>query len=396
MGTRYTDVDDRSRNGTAALALAALAGLGASARPWASAGFHLAADPTLLRDLVFPAVLELLRWLLRRRSAVPPGDFRGGAAAPILLSSPSSEATRMEATRMEALLERLRSDRDRGAAELVALAGDAYRAALERVPASAPADELRVVLERAARDTVAAQPAMAPLATLAAELRGALAAKGPDGARAAVVRLLDELPRRLERAPVEIARLALELLPAGARVLTLSNSSTVRSALLAAAARGPLRVVCLESRPRLEGRALADVLAAAGAEATLAPDAAMATLVASCDLVIVGADSVGDGGVVNKIGTHAAALCARAAGVAAYVLADSMKLLPHGAPQPVADERPPDEMWDSVPEGVRVWNRYFEATPLALFTAVVTEVGVLGPPEVELRRAALPAFPGVA
>ena len=57
--------------------------------------------------------------------------------------------------------------------------------------------------------------------------------------------------------------------------LTISASSLVERAILAAAGagRGP-RIVCLESRPALEGVALAGRLAAAGLRVTLVTDAA--------------------------------------------------------------------------------------------------------------------------
>ena len=130
-------------------------------------------------------------------------------------------------------------------------------------------------------------------------------------------------------------------------------------------------------------------LAAAGIHTTLAADGAVAQLMNGCALLLVGADSIGDHGLVNKLGTHAAALVARELGVPAYAVADSTKLLPPGAPQPVADERPPEEVWGEAPAAVSVWNRYFEATPLRLFTGVVLEDAILSGPEVGARRAGL-------
>ncbi|MGD8289738.1 MAG: hypothetical protein PVI31_14005, partial [Gemmatimonadota bacterium] len=108
--------------------------------------------------------------------------------------------------------------------------------------------------------------------------------------------------------------------------------------------------------------------------------------------VVFGADSIGDRGVVNKVGSAALAHAAHAAGVPVYVFCDSTKILPVGFPQVIEDDRPGQEVWEEAPEGVSIWNRYFETVPLGLITAVVTDEGVLGPDEVEGMREGLP-FP---
>ncbi len=286
------------------------------------------------------------------------------------------------------LVEAIRADRESGAAEVARVCADAIGRALarERAPDAAAVRAEMAALGRALID---AQPAMAPVrGVAAAAIAGATggdAAEARSGAAAAVASYL----RRLETAPVEAGRRAAALLRPGARVLTLSRSSTVQAALLEAGRAGPLAVICLESRPTFEGRRLAAELAAAGIHTTLAPDAAVAELMNGCALLLVGADSIGDHGLVNKIGTHAAALAAREFAVPAYAVADSTKLLPSGAPQPVSDERPAHEVWGDAPPAVHAWNRYFEATPLRLFTGVVLEDAIISGPEVGARRAGL-------
>jgi len=132
----------------------------------------------------------------------------------------------------------------------------------------------------------------------------------------------------------------------------------------------------------------AAALASAGVEVRYAVDAAAGALVPECDAVILGADSVGDAGVVNKIGSTALAHAARAAGVPVYVLADETKMLPTGFPQVLDDDRPGDEVWDA-PGGVEVWNRYFEVVPMELVAAIATEEGIRTPSEVGRSRAKL-------
>lgn len=124
-------------------------------------------------------------------------------------------------------------------------------------------------------------------------------------------------------------------------------------------------------------------------DVTLAVDAAANEVVARADVVVAGADSIGGNGIVNKIGTRSAALAARDSGVPAYVLADTAKVLPADWPQWLGSDRAPAEVWDAAPPGVRVWNRYFEATPLAWFAGVVTERGMLSATDIETASAAI-------
>ncbi len=137
-----------------------------------------------------------------------------------------------------------------------------------------------------------------------------------------------------------------------------------------------------------EGRVMAEQLAAAGVDVTFAVDAAAHALVPTCDAIVIGADSIGDLGVVNKIGSAIIAQTAVASGLPVYVLADETKILPTGFPQVLEDDRPSAEVWEA-PSGVVVWNRYFEVTPIEYVTAVVSEQGVLGPIELEEMRSGM-------
>ena len=132
---------------------------------------------------------------------------------------------------------------------------------------------------------------------------------------------------------------------------------------------------------------LVTALVEAGVAVTFAVDAAASTLMGECDAVLLGADSIGDLGVVNKIGSAALVDAASRHEIPVFVVSDETKILPTGFPQHLADDRPPEEVWRA-PAGVRVWNRYFEAFELECVTAVVTESAALTQLEVEeLRRA---------
>jgi translation initiation factor 2B subunit (eIF-2B alpha/beta/delta family) len=190
----------------------------------------------------------------------------------------------------------------------------------------------------------------------------------------------------LETGAQVVASRGAAILPAHGTVATVSSSSTVRAALLHGAASRDVRVVCLESRPFNEGQLLAEGLAKAGVSVVYAVDAAAASLVPDCDMVLLGADSIGDAGVVNKIGSAALAEPAHRLGIPVHVISDETKILPPGFPQHTRDDRPGEEVWRAR-VGVRVWNRYFEAIPLEWVTSVVTEAETLTGPELAAYRA---------
>lgn len=225
----------------------------------------------------------------------------------------------------------------------------------------------------AARAVVQAQPAMASLLNLAGE---ALAAAEAGQSAGAVARAF---AARLEETSAGVTRRAAELIPPGGIVLTVSSSSAVRSAVLAAHQSGRrLRLLCLESRPALEGRELAYELAEAGLEVELAVDAAAARLAARCDLVLVGGDAVLPAGLVNKLGTLGLALAARHARRPIFALCGLEKFsaglvngaLQRGGPGSELVDRPP-------PARLVAFNPYFELTELELLSGVVTEQGLV-------------------
>ena len=191
----------------------------------------------------------------------------------------------------------------------------------------------------------------------------------------------DRTPTAVERAAIAVSRTAAsadadaaaeaaELL-AGRRVATFSRSGTVLDALLDG---DPSSVAVSESRPGREGVAVAEELAAAGLDVTLTTDANLPNLLENSDLVLVGADSVHpDGGVVNKVGTRALALAARASDVPVYVVCAADKVTTD--PTTPTEQADPEALSDD--QGVRVENPRFDVTPADLVTGLVTEGGIM-------------------
>lgn len=293
---------------------------------------------------------------------------------------------------LDALVAPLRADVVSGAAVVARTAAEVVRRIAVRAPAS-DAAELRSILGTAATRILDAQPAMAPLVALSREVLESVEGYGSlEDARREAARAAESFRGSLDRCTREAGRHAARALPSDGTILTLSSSSSVREAIRQRRQDGTPTVICLESRPMNEGRAIATALARDGIPVLFAVDAAADRLVPTVDAVLIGADSIGDRGVVNKIGSGAVARMARRAGVPVLVTADSTKLLPPGFPQPVEDDRPPDEVWRA-PPGVRVWNRYFEVVSLDDVTSVITDRGPLSPDGVAEERSRITVPP---
>jgi hypothetical protein len=90
--------------------------------------------------------------------------------------------------------------------------------------------------------------------------------------------------------------------------------------------------------------------------------------------VVVGADAVGPGGVINKVGTLRLALAARRSSTPCYSLTGESKLLDADLPAP----------------------HPFERTLLDLFTSVITQEGALTPDQAARRAVRRPVHARLA
>jgi translation initiation factor 2B subunit (eIF-2B alpha/beta/delta family) len=295
---------------------------------------------------------------------------------------------------LEALVAPLRADVTSGAATLARAAA----AVVERVALDARSASASRLVEELTSLTLAlldAQPAMAPLVALARDVLLSLdVQQPPEAVRERAISAARAFQESLSACAANTARVAAQHLPHGA-VLTLSFSSTVRDALREAACARAVHVFCLESRPLREGETLARELAEAGLSVTLAVDAAAESLLPACGAVLLGADSIGDLGVVNKIGSAGLARSAAHHGVPLLVAADASKRLPPGFPQLLGEDRPASDVSTNI-GGLRVWNRYFEAFPGDLVTTFLGEEGPLQPMDLERRRRGLAVPPALA
>jgi translation initiation factor eIF-2B subunit delta len=275
---------------------------------------------------------------------------------------------------VRALINEIAADNQSGAAQILARAADVFSLLEAQSQSRAAVAEACVALVRA-------QPLMSPLVNLANRVLAAAEATTASAAASAAAEAARAYVAASARAADLAASRAAELISPNATALTHSSSSTVLAAFIKAIGAGKrFRVIVTESRPGLEGRALAESLAREGADVTIMADAAIALATSEADLAIVGADSVTPASVINKVGTRLVALAARERGRPIYALCDASKLI--SISDAAGERRSDEELWPGAPRDVAVVNRYFEPTPLSYFTAIITEAGLLSPGEV--------------
>ena len=188
------------------------------------------------------------------------------------------------------------------------------------------------------------------------------------------------------------------LLPDSCTVLTHCNAGAlacsswgtalgvIRSAVKAGK---EVKVIACETRPLLQGaRLTAWELLRDDIPVTVITDSMAAHFMrtSKIDAVVVGADRITGDAVFNKIGTYMHAVLARYHGIPFYVAAPLSTFDMTGkARNVVIEERGRDEITrignrTFVPPTVPVKNPAFDATPMELVSAIITENGVIRPP----------------
>jgi translation initiation factor 2B subunit (eIF-2B alpha/beta/delta family) len=173
----------------------------------------------------------------------------------------------------------------------------------------------------------------------------------------------------------------------GDRVMTHSYSSTVVAVMQETFTRHRnIEVITTRSGAGRTGERITQELGHYGIPITFIDDAAMGLYMPMANKVVVGADRVcADGKVVNGIGTYQLALAAERAGIPFYVLCESLKFDPRLKGDEIdLEEKETQEVVEPgrLPPAVKVKNPYFDITPLALVSGIVTENGLLMPGEV--------------
>ncbi len=272
-------------------------------------------------------------------------------------------------SRLDRLVEEVRSDTSSGASELLISVLEGLLSILRKEDVGSSA------LERCALRLQAAKPAMAPIFNLSNLMLSSIEDLGSPAAR--LPGLVSALERMLEEertSPSRIAAFASREIVATSLV-TLSYSSAVIAVLSRLMEKGDLKVMVAESLPGGEGRRTAEIASSFGIETRVVPDSNLGVWVGETDAVVVGADAIGPGHVVNKVGTSLLALAAKEHGVKAYAAGSWSKLSPLAVTDfGFCEEGGPGQVIESM--------QVFEATPIAHFHRIITSRGVIGPDEV--------------
>eukprot|EP01105_Mastigella_eilhardi_P021875 TRINITY_DN5330_c0_g1_i2.p1 TRINITY_DN5330_c0_g1~~TRINITY_DN5330_c0_g1_i2.p1 ORF type:complete len:348 (+),score=94.53 TRINITY_DN5330_c0_g1_i2:40-1083(+) len=142
---------------------------------------------------------------------------------------------------------------------------------------------------------------------------------------ASITELIDEISGLYN----SISSQATEHIHANEIVMVYGKSTTVKSFLVAAAARRKFEVVVAEAAPWYTGQEMAVELARAGVSTTLISDSAVFAMMARVNKVIVGTHAVlANGGLVAQAGLHAMAIAAQANSVPFVVCTGLYKLSP--------------------------------------------------------------------
>jgi len=292
--------------------------------------------------------------------------------------------------------------RVRGAPALGAAGAYGVALAAARSAATDPAALLQEV-QRAAEIIRAARPTAVNLSWGVDRVMGALnkikESADSDQIKAAALaeaELIAEEDLTINRALGDVGA---SLLADGDVILTHCNAGrlacvgwgTALGVIRSAVAEGKqISVYSCETRPLFQGsRLTAWELTEDNIPVTLICDnmAGMAMRQGLVDKVIVGADRITKDAVFNKIGTYSLAVLAKAHGIPFYVAAPISTFdLERSEKDVEIEERDPDEIRrlgnkQLAPAEVKVYNPAFDATPLDLVSAIITEQGIYRPPE---------------
>ena len=194
-----------------------------------------------------------------------------------------------------------------------------------------------------------------------------------------------------------IGKFGAEVIDEGDTILTHCNAGalacvdygTALGVIRAAHEQGKnINVICDETRPRGQGASLSVwEMQQENIPVKLIPDVASGFLMSQgmIDKVVIGADRIAKGGVVNKVGSFMVALAAKHHDIPFYVAApystfdNDISIF-----DTVIEERDGDEVRfyggaRICPEGTEVINPAFDITPKELITGIITEKGIIDP-----------------
>lgn len=299
---------------------------------------------------------------------------------------------------IKALIEAIKSLRVRGAPALGAAGGYGIALAAHLSRASNPY-ELLQELDIAAEMIKSARPTAVNLSWgVDRVLNAAANCDTIEDIKGGALREAEQIAEEDIKINKTLGRNGAKLLDDGDNVLTHCNAGRlacvgwgtalgiIRSSVEAGKS---IHVYACETRPLNQGsRLTAWELSQDGIPVTLICESASGSLMRKglIDKAIVGADRITKDAVFNKIGTYNHAVLARAHGLPFYVAAPLSTFdIAHEEGDIVIEERDASEMCalggaQLAPAGIEIYNPAFDATPLELVSALITERGIFKPP----------------
>ena len=196
-------------------------------------------------------------------------------------------------------------------------------------------------------------------------------------AKAATTDAIERVVDRIESGKHEAANEAAAYFEDGQTILTHDYSSTVLEAVEVATQDGKfLEAYVTEARPRYLGRKTARQFAAMDrVDPHLLADSAAGYYMSEVDLVVVGMDCIVGDTLYNRVGTFPIAATAARCDVPVVVVGSAAKRIEDGF---VFENefRSPSEVMREPAEGFSVENPAYDATPVELVDAVITDDGV--------------------
>ncbi|BAW80933.1 initiation factor 2B-like protein [Candidatus Nitrosoglobus terrae] len=269
-------------------------------------------------------------------------------------------------------------DRKHGASELAQYCLTLLAKQAQTSPATS-CSELITHLNLLANQFKEVRPSMAPIQNLVARWQFrlfSLPQNEIEDLRLEIVTLTQQLQQQSRQAVTAIAHQVVDLVGPNATIMTHSLSATI-TATFKVLKNYNVNAIVTESRPLQEGYQLAKQLSEWGIKTTLITDAQIGLFVGKANAAVVGADTIlGDGAIINKVGTQLLALAARYQNIPFYVASETFKRLPALAAQAHLEEKAPEELALVTLSKVTIRNIYFDITPSDLISAYITEQGV--------------------
>lgn len=258
--------------------------------------------------------------------------------------------------------------------------------ALMREHGTSPAEEIISSIEKTATEILKAQPGMAQLTHLFNVIFDTIDLESGSEQLVLSRKICGEVKRFREQATDAVARVAefgADLIEEDSQIFIHSNSSTILQIIQKAHELGKtFDILLTESRPVNEGKVCATELAKLGIHSTYFVDAASGRAIERADLVLLGADSLSEVRLVNKVGTKSICLLARELVVPCYAACESSKFIPQKLGPRKERSRNPKEVWENPPPETVVDNHYFDEVSVELFNGIITEEGILTPQEI--------------